>query len=317
MAGAGQAAATGWRDQWPSTDFSRFSVALGEFTSGGPPKDGIPAIDDPRFVPVPEASDLSDRDPVIALRIGNDARAYPLRVMIWHEIANDRVDGVPVAVTYCPLCNAAIAFDRRVDGRELSFGVSGMLRHSDMVMYDRQTQSWWQQYSGEALVGAMTGTTLRPLPTRLESFARFKERHPSGRVLVPGARSSRPYGLNPYVGYEEAGAPLLYRGELPKGIAPLERVVVVENEAWTVALLQSRQRVVANDLVIEWLPGQASALDKPNIADGRDVGTILVQRRSGDRLVDVVHHVTFAFVLYAFQPNATVHTPAGDLKMAK
>lgn len=285
--------------------------------SGGPPKDGIPAIDDPRFASVQESSDLSDRDPVIVLRIGDDVRAYPLRVLIWHEIANDRVDGVPVAVTYCPLCNAAIAFDRRIGGKELTFGVSGMLRHSDMVMYDRQTESWWQQYSGEAMVGAMTGATLKALPTRLESFARFKEQFPAGKVLVPADPSSRPYGSNPYVGYEDTAVPFLYRGELPKGIAPLERVVVVEGEAWSIRLLQSRRRIVAGDLLLEWTPGLASALDTRDIAGGRDVGAVTVRRHRGDRLVDVVHHVTFAFVLYAFRPDTVVHTQAGDIRMTE
>lgn len=299
------------------TDFSRSVVPLDQIISGGPPKDGILSIDDPKFISVSEVSDLSDRDPVIALQIGDDARAYPLRILIWHEIVNDRVDGIPVAVTYCPLCNAAVAFDRRAGSVELTFGVSGMLRHSDMIMYDRQTESWWQQYSGEAVVGSMTGEKLRAIPVRLESFARYRERNPSGKVLVPSDPASRPYGLNPYVGYEDSAAPSLYRGELPKGIAPLERVVVVGDEAWSIKLLRSRMRITTNDLILEWAPGQASALDTPDVAGGRDVGNVVVHRRQGDRLIDVVHHITFAFVLYAFRPDAVVHTLSGDLKWAK
>ena len=162
-----------WRLEWPRTDFSKHSVPFAAIKSGGPPKDGIPAIDAPHFERLTDAkamgsiASLGDTEPVIALSIGEDARAYPLRVLIWHEIANDLVDGTPVVVTYCPLCNAALVFERMVDGRILDFGTTGKLRHSDLVMYDWQTESWWQQFTGEAIVGAMTGRQLRLIPSRL------------------------------------------------------------------------------------------------------------------------------------------------------
>jgi hypothetical protein len=153
----------GWRSEWRRTDFSRHSVSLAEIKSGGPPKDGIPAIDLPRFErlergkPSGWSVGLGGTEPVIALSVGDDARAYPLRILIWHEIANDTVGGAPVTVTYCPLCNAALVFERVVDGRVIDFGTTGKLRNSDLVMYDRQTESWWQQFTGEAIVGAYTG----------------------------------------------------------------------------------------------------------------------------------------------------------------
>jgi hypothetical protein len=171
--------------EWEQTDFSRRSVELDEIMSGGPCKDRIPSIDAPEFVPVAEAGDLSATEPVIGLSINGDARAYPLRILTWHEIVNDVVGGVPVAVTYCPLCNAAIVFERTVDGTVLEFGTTGKLRKSDLVMYDRQTESWWQQFLGEAIVGEMTGKKLRFLPARLEAWERFTARHPDGRVQVP------------------------------------------------------------------------------------------------------------------------------------
>jgi len=186
-----------WRLEWPRTDFSKYSVPLLEIKSGGPRRDGIPAIDAPRFEqlvggkPTGWTAALGDTEPVITLSIGDDARAYPLRVLIWHEIANDIVGGRPVAVTYCPLCNAALAFERAVDGRILDFGTTGKLRHSDLVMYDRKTDSWWQQFTGEAIVGAMTGHRLRLIPSRLESFDRFRQRFPEGRVLAPGDPNAR------------------------------------------------------------------------------------------------------------------------------
>ncbi len=129
--------------EWPNTDFSKSLVDLNEIISGGPPKDGIPAIDEPKFVSPKEAIEWLDaREPVIAVVIKDDARAYPLQILIWHEIANDVVGDVPVLVTFCPLCNSSLVFDRRVNGRVLDFGTTGRLRKSDLVMYDRQTESW-------------------------------------------------------------------------------------------------------------------------------------------------------------------------------
>ena len=295
-----------WVREWPATDFERAVVDLAEIRDGGPPKDGIPAIDQPRFRPVAEVDDLADTEPVIGLTVSGESRAYPLRVLTWHEIANDVIGGVPVAVTYCPLCNAAIVFDRRLDSAVLDFGTTGKLRHSDLVMYDRQSESWWQQYSGEAIVGRHAGRSLEMLPARLESWAEFRARAPDGLVLVPQNPAARPYGANPYVGYDSAGMPFLYDGEVPSGIAPLARVVVVGEEAWSLDRLREAGRIEAGELVLSWRPGQASALDAPRIADGRDVGSVIVQRRHGGRLEDVVHHVTFAFVFHAFEPNGTL-----------
>lgn len=295
-----------FRAAWPRTDFTRRTVPLEEIRDGGPPKDGIPAIDAPRFLDAAAVRDLDPREPVIGLDIAGDVRAYPLRILIWHEIVNDVVGGVPVAVTYCPLCNAAIVFDRRVEGRILDFGTTGKLRHSDLVMYDRQSESWWQQFSGEAIVGRYAGTRLVMLPARLESWAEFRARAPAGRVLVPNDPRSRPYGSNPYIGYDTAGVPFLYDGPLPEGIAPLARVVVVGERAWALELLRARGRIEADDLVLSWHPGQVSALDAARIPEGREVGSVTVQRRRGESLEDVVHHVTFAFVFEAFVPTGRI-----------
>lgn len=133
-----------WKFQWPKTDFSQTSIDLSEIISGGPGKDGIPAINTPRFKSVAEISKekfYTAKEPVIGFSMNGDIRAYPLQILMWHEIVNDTVGGIPVAVTYCPLCNSAIVFDRRVAGRVLDFGTTGNLRKSDMVMYDRQTKS--------------------------------------------------------------------------------------------------------------------------------------------------------------------------------
>ena len=122
-------------------------------------------------MPVSEVKNLTDTEPVVGRIINGKARAYPLRILTWHEIVNDGLGSVPVIVTYCPLCNSAIIFDRRLDGKVLDFGTTGKLRHSDMVMYDRQTENWWQQFLGQGIVGEMTGKRLKTIPARLESFA--------------------------------------------------------------------------------------------------------------------------------------------------
>ena len=296
-----------WAGEWPNTDFSRHSVDLAEIMSGGPPKDGIPSIDDPKFVPVSEVADLADTEPVIGVTVNGEARAYPLGILTRHEIVNDTIGGVPVTVTYCPLCNSSIVFDRRVDGQVLDFGTTGKLRNSDLVMYDRQSESWWQQFSGIAIVGKMTGKTLKMLPSRQESFARFRARAPNGKVLVSN-QPFRRYGINPYVRYDSAQFPFLFRGDLPEGIAPMVRVVAVGGEAWSLPLLRKKGTIVRGDLVLSWEAGQNSALDTRVIRRGRDVGNVVVQRRVGAKTEDVVHDVTFAFVFHAFHPEGAIHT---------
>lgn len=304
------ASGDGWRSEWPMTDFTIASVDLSEIFSGGPPKDGIPSIDDPSFVAVDEA-DLPDIEPVIGFGVGDDMRAYPLRVMMWHEIVNDVVGGVPVAVTFCPLCNASMVFDRRVDGQVLDFGTTGKLRHSDLVMYDRQSESWWQQFLGEAIVGSMTGKRLKLLPARIESFAKFRARAPQGKVLTPAFSLFGKYGKNPYEGYDSLASPWLFRGDMPANIAPLARVVTVGGEAWSLDLLRQMRRIVKGDVIITWEPGQASALDTSIIANGFDIGNVVVQRRNADgALEDIAYGVDFAFAFSAFYPDSPIHLEA-------
>lgn len=299
-------AAERFRAEWPRTDFGRRTVPLEEIRDGGPPRDGIPAIDVPRFVAAASVGELDPGEPVIGLEVEGVVRAYPLRILAWHEIVNDTIGGTPVAVTYCPLCNAAIVFDRRAGGRVLDFGTTGKLRHSDLVMYDRQTESWWQQFSGEAIVGTLAGTRLRMLPARLEGWAELRARAPAAEVLVPSDPGARPYGSNPYVGYDSSPVPFLYDGPLPEGIAPMARVVVVGERAWVLDLLRERGRIEEGELVLSWHPGQRSALDAARIALGREVGSVRVRRRRGAGLEEVVHHVTFAFVFKAFVPEGVL-----------
>lgn len=296
-----------WKLSWPDTDFSKKSVDFGEIISGGPPKDGIPSIDKPTFIPQAKYTNVAETEPVITFVHKGDARAYPLRVLMWHEIVNDTVGGLPVSVTYCPLCNSSIVFDRRLGNKILDFGTTGKLRKSDMVMYDRQTESWWQQFTGTGIVGEMTGKELTMLPARVESLAKFRARYPDGKVLVPNDPGFRPYGNNPYLGYDSSSRPFLYRGELPKGIAPLAYVVKVGHQAWSLEMLKEEGTIVAGDLTLTWTKGQNSALDMQAIGEGRDIGNVVVQRKTFQGMKEEVHDLTFAFVFHAFVPEGTLH----------
>lgn len=297
----------GWK-----TDFEKHSVPFTEIQSGGPPKDGIPAIDAPQFVAVGNARFLRDREPVIAVDLNGEVRAYPIQILIWHEIVNDKIGDTPLTVTFCPLCNTAIVFDRRVGGRVLDFGTTGNLRNSDLVMYDRQTESWWQQFGGEAIVGDLTGTRLKPLPARIVSWAQFRREHPDGKVLSRQTGYQRSYGDNPYVGYDDASSPPFFSADNADDnrLPPKERVVYLEDGAQAVvvpySVLQKRRRVTvelgARKLDVRWAPGVASALGDATIANGDDVGSAQVLEDGKA----VPFHEPFWFSVAAFRPDVRI-----------
>lgn len=277
------------------TDFSKRIVEWSEILSGGPPKDGIASIDEPVFESVDDADGwLSARDPVIFFEHAGDVRAYPLAILIWHEIVNDQVGGMPVAVTFCPLCNASIVFDATIDGQVHEFGTTGRLRNSDLVMYDRVTESWWQQFTGQALIGEYAGRQLEFLPSQVISFGDFAAEFPEGQVLQrPGA--ARSYGANPYANYDSTtGSPFLFRGELDTRLATMERVVGLEinGEVMAYGFSDVTEAGAINDevgglpLVVFHKAGTASALDQRSISESRDVGSAAVfERQLGDQLL--------------------------------
>ena len=292
-----------YRGEFPDTDFSKISISADEIITDGPRRDQIPPIHEPIFVAATEA-DIGLQEPVIGLVINGDARAYPLRILLWHEIVNDTVGGVPVLVSYCPLCNSGVVFDRRLNDRVLQFGNTGRIRHFDMVMYDLETESWWQQFLGEAIVGDLTGQRMTTLPARLESVEAFIARAPDGKLLVPNDPRARPYGTSPYVEFEDANPRAMRVYGLPEGIRPLDRLVIVGKEAWTLKQLRQVRVIREGDLEILWTPGQNSIHDEKGISRGRDVGNVVVQRGG----VDVPYDVTFAFAHRAFNGvNAVIH----------
>jgi len=270
-----------------AAEFPAPLVDVTAIISGGPPPDGIPPLDNPVFIPV-SASDaaLAPNEPVVVLEIDGDARAYPVQVMIWHEIVNDTVGGIPVAVTYCPLCNSAVSYVREVRGVETTFGTSGRLYASALVMYDRATESLWTHFDGRAVVGLVAGDQLEVVPSPLMSWSDFQNDYPDGLVLDPTQTGfSRDYGRNPYFGYDDDSTePFLFLGDADDRAAAKLRVVGVAIDDAAVAysldairadgVAATNAEVGMTDIVIFWLEGQASALDEERIEHGRDVGTV-------------------------------------------
>lgn len=285
-----------WRSEWPKTDFSKRTVALEEIESGGPPKDGIPAIDRPRFIGPQEASRwLDPREPVIVFEHRGEARAYPLQILMFHEIVNDTVGGLPVAVTFCPLCNASIVFDRRVGRAVLGFGTTGKLRKSDLVMYDRETESWWQQFTGMGIVGRYAGATLHQLPAAIVPFSEFRSAYSQGKVLSRETGFNRPYGKNPYRGYDRIGdIPFLFTDPVDPRLPAMERVVgVAQNGKVRVYPLTAlAASPVVNDevggepIAVFSQEGMLSALDAETIRNSRRIpAAAAYSRRVGERVL--------------------------------
>lgn len=265
--------------EFPLTDFSKSSVELSEIMSGGPPRDGIPPIDAPSFVSAEEAQTwLEEDEPVIALDIAGDARAYPLQIMTYHEIVNDTVGDIPVSVTFCPLCNASIVFDRRIDDLVLDFGTTGRLRKSDLIMYDRQTETWWQQFVGKGIVGKLTDRELEQWPSQIVSFATFREAFPDGKILSKETGFVRPYGNNPYAGYDSIdSSPFLFRGDVDPRLPPMERVLSIpvaeQHTLVPLSVLDATALIntqIDGESIVVFAPSKAnSALDKSDIASSR------------------------------------------------
>ena len=256
--------------------------------SGGPPPDGIPPVDNPKFQTIEEADvSLSEQEAVIVLDLEGDARAYPIDILMWHEIVNDTVGDVPVTITYCPLCNSAISYERTINGVETTFGTSGMLYGSALVMYDRATESLWTHFDGLAVAGVLTGTWLTPIASPLIAWKEFVTAYPEGKVLSRDTGFARQYGRNPYLLYDNPEtSPAFFRGEVDDRLLIKQRVVGVVIDETAVAYtlehvsgVESKAThgvVGSTPIVIFWLAGQVSALDQADTSKGRQVGSVAV-----------------------------------------
>lgn len=290
------------------TDFSRATISYADILSGGPPKDGIPALDVPTFVSITDASTwIEDNEAVLVVSHDEAAHIYPLQVLTWHEIVNDVVGDLPVAVTYCPLCNTGVAFERQIGEAVLDFGTTGRLRFSNLVMYDRQTESWWQQADGRGVAGFYAGSRLQLYPVLMLPFAEAITAFPHAIVLSRDTGFNRRYGANPYVGYDTSERPFLFQGpEINGAYRPLERVISIENNgaehAIAYPVLEAAGAInidIGGDpIAVLWEAGTASALDQATVAGGSDIGSanaffardeagrILTFERRGGRIRD-------------------------------
>lgn len=259
--------------------------------------DAIPPIDEPRFESVAASGEwLSPESPLLVVTVGGDSRGYPVAILTWHEVVNDEIAGEPVLVTYCPLCNSGLVFGRTVAGEVLTFGTSGHLFRSNLVMYDRQHRNFWLQFTGRAVAGERwAGTELERIPSQLLGFGEFAALAPGAAVLSRDTGFDRPYGTNPYRGYDDReGRPFLYDGPVDDRLPQMERVVGVGTDqpiAVTLDLLRTEKVVEVNadggPVVLLWAPGQVSALEADEVDGGREVGQTAAFRPvgpSGERL---------------------------------
>ncbi len=272
-------------DDMTNSEFPAPLVDPDEIISGGPPPDGIPAIDKPRFQRAADVDWLDDAEAVLTMTIKGETRGYPVQILTWHEIVNDTVAGIPVAATYCPLCNSGVAFDRRVGDRVLDFGTSGRLYNSNLVMYDRQTESLWPQLTGEASVGVLTGAKLASVPMIPVAWRDFREAHPDAWVLSHDTGYDRPYGQNPYPEYDHPDTGLVFDPGTDDGrLEPKDRVVAISRGSDAVAVVRAAVAdagvvtvtVGGRELVLFHLDGQASALDAYSVSGGADIGSVAV-----------------------------------------
>ena len=183
-------------------ELSPASVSTGEIMSGGPPRDGIPALLQPATLAAGSSS-WSDDEMVLAIEHGGESRAYPIAILDWHELVNDTLGGDPILVTYCPLCGTGIVFDRRIDGEARTFGVSGLLYRSDVLLYDLETESLWSQIAAKAVTGPSLGARLRILRSTRIRWGEWKARHPESTILSPQTGYGRRYGSSPYGSYAD------------------------------------------------------------------------------------------------------------------
>ncbi len=280
------------------SDGTKYIIHPSKLLSGGPPKDGIPSIDKPKFVSVPEANKfVNDNELVLGINLNEDKRAYPFQILVWHEIVNDIVGNSPVAVTYCPLCGTGIAYERTINNEPVEFGVSGLLYNSDLVMYDRKTDTLWDQINGRAIVGELAGTRLKQVPIDTVTWGDWKKLHPNTKVLSRETGFIRSYGTSPYGDYDTSSS--IY--------------FPVENED-----LRLHPKTIIFGITIngkfkaykeEDLKKLENIEDKFNginlIVERSDSGIVTIKKRDGNESIVPVR--AFWFAWFAFHPDTELY----------
>ncbi len=279
-------------------DFSEHSIPLDDILSGGPPKDGIPALLKPKFIPVVKAGkQLSEKDRVLGIAISGEAKAYPFKILNWHEIVNDRIGGRQVVVTFCPLCGTGMLFDANIKGESLTFGVSGLLYQSDMLLYDHKTESLWSQIKGEAVTGPLTGAKLKLLSSTQTTWGKWKQAHPNSLVLSEDTGYSRDYDRDPYEDYTTSTRLMFGVKNRNRDYHPKEQVIGIELngsvKAYPFSELAKAKTPVEDDL----------AGTPVKVFFDKKSRTATIQDSKGEELPSVVG---FWFAWYAFHPDTKV-----------
>lgn len=287
------------------TDLSKHSVPLADLVPSGAARDGIPSIDAPKFVTPADASAwLAADEPVLAVSLNGHARAYPVQILIWHLIVNDHIGNDPVLVTFSALCDSAAVYSRNINGSTYSFSFSGLVRNSNLVLYDRQTESLWQQLTGDSIAGSLTNTRLTRIHSATVPFHVFRETYPNGKVLSRDTGFRRAYGRNPYSKFLSSGKlmfPVSLPGPLP--FPPTDPIVVVESNgatrAYSASLLAEHHvltgRLANTPFVIFSSHSMLDALDAPIIADSRRTlaAAVFSPILNGRNLTFYKHHGIF------------------------
>jgi len=277
---------------------SEYIVDPSEIIRGGPPKDGIPSIDNPKYISLQEADEwIDDNELVMGIIYKGTKRVYPLQILVWHEIVNDVIEGDPILITYCPLCGSGIAFERKINGEEVEFGTSGKLYNSNLVMYDRKTDSYWTQIDGLAIVGELVGTKLTPISIDTVSWGEWKAAHPDSEVLSKNTGHIRLYGTDPYGSYYNDSFLFFPVNEVDNRIHAKTVVFGIEIDG-------NFQAYREDDLV-----------EAGTITDQINGVSILVERKEGgivtvtnlDTNEEIIKERDFWFAWYAFHPNTELY----------
>lgn len=276
----------------------KYIVLPAKLMSGGPPKDGIPSIDKPRFVTVAEADRwIKDNELVLAIIYRGIKRVYPLQILVWHEIVNDVINGGPVLVTYCPLCGSGIAYERIIDGETVEFGTTGKLYNSNLVMYDRKTDTYWTQIDGKAIIGELTGRELKEISIDTVSWLDWKEAHPDSEVLSQDTGYSRAYGRDPYGSYYEDSFLMFPVENSDKSIHP--KTVIFGIEVNGVYKAYKEEDLMRMDTFEDTVSNMRIRITRDDAGIVRIIGV-----ETGE---EIVKERDFWFAWYAFHPDTLLY----------
>ncbi len=278
------------------SDGTKYLVHPDKILSGGPPKDGIPSIDNPRFVSLEEADEwIADNELVLAIEYEGEKRVYPLQILVWHEIVNDEIAGDPILITYCPLCGTGIAYESIIDGEAVEFGTSGKLYNSNLVMYDRKTDTYWSQIDGKAIVGELVGKELKELSIDTVAWRDWKQEHPESIVLSQQTGYIRDYGRDPYGSYYEESNLFFPVENRDNSIHAKDVIHGIE--------INGEYRAYREEDITGTIRDEFAGV--PLEITKHDDGTITVFRTDTDE--EIVKERGFWFSWYAFHPNTTVY----------